>query len=362
MDREPTNSLMLTNIKLIKMAVTLLTAILITTNAMAQHLTVRQQKLATCAALMAKGDQNALLPAIAEALDEGVTISELKEAFSQLYAYAGFPRSLNALGTLSKVLENKKPTWQEGKAWTRPDEWDDDKKALALGTENQTKLCGGTPFNYEFCPQDDYYLKSHLFGDIFAGDILSSSDREILTVAALSAMTGVESQLASHKAGAVNMGNSKEVIDELCAFLDSKGLTLKSEFEKGNPNSGYAQYFIGNSYLNPLQPVNLKPGETTVLPLSNVTFEPGCRNNWHIHHGARQVLICVSGKGWYQEWGKPAIELKAGDIVDIPEGVKHWHGAQKDSWFQHMAVHVKVSDPESNEWLEPVTDEHYLAL
>ena len=97
--------------------------------------------------------------------------------------------------------------------------------------------------------------------------------------------------------------------------------------------------------------------------MSNVTFEPGCRNNWHIHHGARQILICVSGKGWYQEWSKPAIALKAGDVIDIPEGVKHWHGAQKDSWFQHIATHVEVENScpgsEPNEWLEPVSDEEY---
>ena len=133
------------------------------------------------------------------------------------------------------------------------------------------------------------------------------------------------------------------------------------DFPKGQPNSAYAQYFIGNSFLAPLKPVNLTEGESTVLPMSNVTFEPGCRNNWHIHHGARQILICVGGEGWYQEWGKPAIKLKAGDVVDIPEGVKHWHGATKDSWFQHIATHVATGGESSNEWLEPVTDERYAA-
>ena len=150
-----------------------------------------------------------------QALDNGVTINELKEAFSQLYAYTGFPRSLNALGVLSKVLESKQPNWQEGKPWTRPAEWDDAKKAYELGTKNQTQL-SGKPFNYEFCPQDDYYLKSHLFGDIFAGDQLSAADREIVTVAALSGLEGVAPQLAAHKQGAVNMGNSQQLVDELC--------------------------------------------------------------------------------------------------------------------------------------------------
>ena len=127
----------------------------------------------------------------------------------------------------------------------------------------------------------------------------------------------------------------------------------------GNPNDAYAQYFTGQSYLAPIQPKNLAEGEKTVHSYANVTFEPGCRNNWHIHHGAHQILICVSGEGIYQEWGKPAIRLHAGDIIDIPEGAKHWHGATKDSWFQHLVSHIHIGDPESNEWLEPVTNEQY---
>ncbi len=134
---------------------------------------------------------------------------------------------------------------------------------------------------------------------------------------------------------------------------------LNTSWPKGNPNDAYAQYFTGQSYLAPIQPKNLSEGEKTVQSYANVTFEPGCRNNWHIHHGAHQILICVSGEGIYQEWGKPAILLHAGDIIDIPEGVKHWHGATKNSWFQHLASHVHVADPESNEWLEPVSDEQY---
>ena len=329
-------------------------------------LTQRQLSLAECACLEAQGDMTRLDSAIRRALDNGVTVNELKEAFSQLYAYTGFPRSLNALNRLKTVLDDRKAKGisdADGRPWTRPALWDNAAEALKRGTEVQTKLSGGRPFNFEFCPQDDYYLKSHLFGDIFAGDQLSPSDREIVTVAALSGLKGVDSQLASHKRGAVMMGNTQDQVDELCTWLDAEGLTQTNDFAKGQPNTGYAQYFIGNSYLNPISPVNLTAdGDKTVLPLSNVTFEPGCRNNWHVHHGARQVLICVSGKGWYQEWGKPAIALKAGDVVDIPEGVKHWHGAQRDSWFQHLATHVRTSGEERNEWLEPVDDAAYDSL
>ena len=130
-------------------------------------------------------------------------------------------------------------------------------------------------------------------------------------------------------------------------------------FGLGNENSAYAQYFIGKSYLNPL---------TTPLPgvpfFANVTFEPGCRNNWHVHHaskGGGQILLCVAGSGWYQEWGKPAQSLNPGDVVVIPPEVKHWHGAKKDSWFSHIAVEVPGENT-SNEWLEPVDDGQYGSL
>lgn len=336
-------------------------------------LTKRQLNLAAYAALEAQGNMEALDIAVRMALDEGVTINELKEAFSQLYAYTGFPRSLNALNQLKRILNDRQTEGiidNEGRPWQRPTTWDDAKEALKRGTEVQTRLCGGTPYDYVFCPQDDYYLKSHLFGDIFAGDILSESDREIVTVAALSGMKGVESQLESHKRAAVTMGNTKEQVDELCRFLSENNMSISDNaaemhdgyWKKGLPNTAYEKYFTGKSYLTTITPKNMTDGEKTAQPYSNVTFEPGCRNNWHIHHGAHQILICVSGKGWYQEWGKPAIPLKAGDIIDIPEGVKHWHGAQANSWFQHIATHVKTGDKESNEWLEAVEDEQYNKL
>ena len=315
-----------------------------------QTLTERQKGLAACACLMAQGDMERLEPAVRQALDNGVTINELKEAFSQLYAYTGFPRSLNALGVLSKVLENAKPEWQEGKPWTRPAEWDDARKAYELGVKNQTQL-SGQRFDYGFCPQDDYYLKAHLFGDIFAGDQLNAADREIVTVAALSGLVGVAPQLAAHKRGAVNMGNPQELVDELCGWLDKEGYTLRSNWPKGEPNTGYAQYFIGNSYL-----ADMGGG------MFNVTFEPRCRNNWHIHHKQVQVLVCVAGRGWYQEWGKPAVELKPGVVIEIPEGAKHWHGAAADSWMQHLTYHKDVQEGASNEWLEPVSDDVYFSV
>ena len=128
-------------------------------------------------------------------------------------------------------------------------------------------------------------------------------------------------------------------------------------FGKGNENVDFSQYFIGKSFLNPL---SMDLG----VFLANVTFEPGCRNNWHIHNassGGGQILLCIAGEGWYQEEGSPARILKAGDVVEIKPGVKHWHGAKKDSWFSHIAVEVPGEDA-STEWLEEVSDDEYLNL
>ena len=127
-------------------------------------------------------------------------------------------------------------------------------------------------------------------------------------------------------------------------------------FPIGEKNTAYAQYFVGQSYLNMLT--------TKGLPIGNVTFEPGCRNNWHIHHarsGGGQILLCTTGRGYYQAWGKAPQELHPGDVVVIPAGVKHWHGAAPNCWFSHLAIEIPGEDTHS-EWLEPVSNQTYLPL
>lgn len=130
-------------------------------------------------------------------------------------------------------------------------------------------------------------------------------------------------------------------------------------FGLGEANTAFARYFIGNSYLNPLT----APGECPIF-MANVTFEPGCRNNWHIHHGKSgggQILICTAGSGWYQEEGKAPVSLEPGMVINIPAEVKHWHGAKADSWFSHIAIEVPGEET-SNEWLEAVDDDTYNGL
>ena len=225
-----------------------------------------------------------------------------------------------------------------------------------------------------------------LFGQVWnRTDKLSLRDRSLVTVTALMAQGLTDSSFRYHLTTAKQNGITREEIAEIlthaafyagwpkawAAFNMAKEVWAEDAapaqdakqahaasmvFPMGAPNDGYAQYFTGRSYLAPLS--------TAQVGIYNVTFEPGCRNNWHIHHAKAdggQILVCVAGRGWYQEWGKAAQLLTPGDVVNIPAGVKHWHGAAQDSWFSHLAVEVPGTDAH-NEWLEPVTDEQYEAL
>lgn len=218
-----------------------------------------------------------------------------------------------------------------------------------------------------------------LFGEVWSREEkLSLKNRSIVTVTALVSKGLIDSSFQHHLEFAKANGVTKEEMAEILTHLafyagwpnawaafrmakevyaaDSDTVnTHGGFFGMGEPNTAFAQYFIGNSYLKPLT----NPKETVFI--ANVTFEPGCRNNWHIHHavkGGGQLLLCVEGEGWYQEEGKPAQSLKPGDVVTIPANVKHWHGAKKDSWFSHLAVECPGEET-ANEWLEPVDDEQY---
>ena len=225
----------------------------------------------------------------------------------------------------------------------------------------------------EFAPKFAQLNDDVLFGEVWSREgLLSLRDRSLVTVVSLMAQGLVDSSFQYHLMTAKQNGITRTEIAEIlthaafyagwpkawAAFRMAKEVWADEDdgkkggmFGLGQPNDAYAQYFIGQSYLNLLT--------TEGVVLSNVTFEPGCRNNWHIHHadkGGGQLLLCTDGRGWYQEWGKEARALNPGDVVMIPAGVKHWHGAASDSWFSHLAMEVPGENP-SNEWLEPVNDE-----
>lgn len=235
----------------------------------------------------------------------------------------------------------------------------------------------------EFAPDFAHYNDDILFGENWNNEDIDLKTRCIITVVALMSSGITDSSLKYHLENAKCHGVTKSEIAAIithAAFyvgwpkgwavfnmakeiwkedtnsgnLSDKELhASKMIFPIGNPNDAYAKYFTGQSYLAPVS--------TSGVGIFNVTFEPGCRNNWHIHHadkGGGQILICVAGRGYYQEYGKEAQMLSPGDTVNIPAGVKHWHGAASDSWFSHLAVEVPGENI-SNEWLESVNDDVY---
>ena len=240
----------------------------------------------------------------------------------------------------------------------------------------------------EFAPQFAHFNDDVLFGENWNIGDIDTKTRSIITVAALMALGVTDSSLKFHLQNAKAHGTTQKEIAAVithvafyagwpkgwAVFNMAKEVWAPGEgdlpyeddamrahakemvFPIGAPNDAFAKYFIGKSYLAPVS--------TSQVGIFNVTFEPGCRNNWHVHHakeGGGQILVCVAGRGYYQEDGKNAVEMNPGDCINIPAGVKHWHGAAPDSWFSHLAIEVPGTDT-SNEWLEPVGDDVYGVL
>ena len=310
-------------------------------------LSQKEKDIALIASYTATGNMPLLENAIKQGLDNGLTINEVKEILIQMYAYCGFPRSLNALNVLMNVAKSGNYTLgDEGKALPL------NANKNQIGEEMQTKLSGRKVSGgiFDFAPTINDYLKEHLFADIFSRGILSNQEREIATISALASMNGVESQLNSHINIGKNTGLSQEKTNDILYLATRQKLNV---FDIGDKNDAYAKYFKGQSYLKRLS--------KDQVSVANVSFEPKSRNNWHIHHKGGQILLITGGNGYYQEWGKPAVKLKKGDVVNIPAETKHWHGASKDSWFSHIAIEVP-SENGSTEWLEEVSDEEYNKL
>ena len=235
----------------------------------------------------------------------------------------------------------------------------------------------------DFAPMFAHLNDDVLFGEVWNSDVLDTKTKCILTVTSLMASGIADSSLTYHLQNAKKNGVTKEEIAAIITHVTMyvgwpKGWAVfrlakdvwneeepasseKDRFQQtiffpiGEPNP-YGKFFSGNSYLEPVS--------SEQIPIFNVTFEPGCRNNWHVHHadqGGGQMLICVGGRGFYQEWGKEPQEMLPGTIINIPAGVKHWHGAAPDSWFSHLAVEIPGENG-STEWLEPVSDEAYGAV
>ena len=248
--------------------------------------------------------------------------------------------------------------------------------------QQKIKQTAGRTVLGDFAPKFAEINDDVLFGDAVWNDsTLSLHDHSMVTISILLGKGLIDSSFRSHLELGKKHGITRKEISALltqAAFYagwpnawagfriakevwndPTDSATEKERFQQemifpvGEPNTAYAQYFKGNSYLARISDAQ--------IPFANVTFEPHCRNNWHIHHakkGGGQMLVGVAGRGWYQEEGKPAVEILPGTVIHIPAGVKHWHGAAADSWFAHLAFEIP-GEKTSNEWLEPVTDEEY---
>lgn len=342
-------------------------------------LSKRQKSIVPVAAFTAKGDLESLDEALNEALDAGLTVSEVKEVLVHLYAYTGFPRSLNGINTLMAVLSERTAKGITDEQGQEADPLPAGKSSYELGTEVQTRLSGAPVKGgaMDFAPAIDYCLKAHLFGDLFGRNNLKESDRELATLSALSALDGTDGQLKSHLRYARNAGLSEAQLFNLIDVLKEKvgrteayradkvisaayerkftmGQPIEDVFPRGRVST--ADYFTGTVWNQRL----VSGDSISRCQTSNVTFEAGARTRWHQHTGT-QILLCTAGKGWYQEQGEPARQLHAGDAVVIRPGVVHWHGAAKDCEFSHLSV---IPNPDKNKdtWLEEVDETEYQNL
>ena len=234
-----------------------------------------------------------------------------------------------------------------------------------------------------FAPMFAHLNDDVLFGEVWNAEALDTKTKCIITVVSLMASGITDSSLGYHLQNAKNNGvtreeiaaiithatmyvgwpkgwavfrQAREIWNEPAPARSEKDAYQRTIFFPIGEENPYGQFFVGQSYLAPVS--------TAQVPVFNVTFEPGCRNNWHIHHasaGGGQLLLCVGGRGWYQEWGKDAVEMTPGTVVNIPANVKHWHGAAADSWFSHLAIEVSGENT-SNEWLESVSQDDYNKL
>lgn len=342
----------------------------------------REVELIRLVSLVTQQSGALLQEEVATALAQGLSPEEILEAIYQCAPYTGFPRTVDAVEIARSVFKAKNVKVDENRGTVTA------QSRLEAGADAQGTLFGETfrdmaKNGKDGMPTINYFLASNCFGDYYTRKGLDLNTRELLTMAILVNL-GTEPQLKAHIGANLKIRTAeyveqaiynclpycgyprtlnalrllKEAVAEAKTATVAKNMPDKdwSVFPVGKPNDAYAKYFVGKSYLDMISKEQVGVG--------NVTFEPACRNNWHIHHakkGGGQILIATAGRGYYQEWGKPAVELKPGDVVNIPAGVKHWHGAAPDSWFQHLAIEVP-GEGTSNEWLEPVSDEEYARL
>lgn len=316
----------------------------------------KETAIVKIAALTANGNTDELRQVLNQGLDAGLTVNETKEILVHLYAYVGFPRSLNGLTTLMEVLRQRE---QQGVNDPQGESFDKELPEggkYERGRKTLEKLSGmpqpKPAKGYgEFAPRIDRFLKEHLFADVFDSPVLDYKTRELVTISALASLSGVEAQLNGHLALGKNTGwTDAQLAGIVYTASSAKGIDpLHPKGEQKLP----ADRFTGDAYLTPL----LARDATNDFSMGSVCFERDARTNWHVHPRG-QVLIVTAGEGLYQEEGKPAQLIRKGDVVNIPARVKHWHGASAHSPMTHIAI-TNYDGDKSVDWLEAVSDEQF---
>lgn len=346
-------------------------------------LSVKQQAIAAISGLTAKGDLKNLRTALAGGLEAGLTVNEIKEVLVHLYAYCGFPRSLQGLNTFIAVLEERKKKGIKDVVGREATPVSSTESRYERGKKNLEILTGRVEPTQKtgyaaFSPEIEVFLKEHLFADIFERDVLNFTDREIATISALIALGGVEPMMQSHMAIGLNVGLSEAGLNQILSVIESE--VGKKEADAGrvvlnrvlkksaNPESAVninensifpkgerapAANFTGTVWVKGLVPRS----ENNNYTIGSVTFEPGARSNWH-KHPAGQILLITGGAGLYQERGKPVRTLRKGEIIVCGADIEHWHGASPTSGMSHLAV-TNYKSETGVVWLKPVTDEEY---
>lgn len=333
-------------------------------NLNAQNMNVsdnKYQRIVAIAANTAVGNLEALKTVLNAGLDNGLTINEIKEILVQMYAYCGFPRSLQGINTFMAVMEERKEKEINDNTGKEASLITDNRDKYIRGKENLQQLTGIVERTLSganaFAPSIDIFLKEHLFADIFERDVLTFKEREVATIGALAAMEGVEPMLRSHINIGKNIGLTQDQLDEIVSLAKKTGVDYRDTAIFNLGSNGPADWFTGEVYVQSL----VNPDEMEGLySVGQVTFMPGGRTHWHTHP-IGQTLLILEGNGWYQERGKPAQKIIKGSIVTIPKDIEHWHGASADTKLVHIAI-SNMENGTNVTWMLPVNNDEYNSI
>ncbi len=351
-------------------------------NTGSDKLSIKEQKIVPIAAFTANGEISKLKIALNQGLNDGLTINEIKEILVHIYAYAGFPRSLNGINAFMTVLDERKAKGIKDKSGKEASHVPAGFDKFTYGNKVRNNLVGTDMSKpkggYQvFVPAIDRFLVEHLFADIFFRDVLTHQERELVTISTLAAMTGTEAQLKSHLKIAINTGYSESQLKEYIIILKNNvgadtaeraaivlgelqgstytaaGMQAVKVIKKAEPVKASSDYFTGN--------VTVESIFASEIPNSYsggvVNFKSGSRTAWHTHPYG-QTLIVITGHGLVQSEGEPVQKIMPGDVVWIPANKRHWHGAAPDSDMSHVAI-SEPGNGSTVKWMEHVSDEQY---